>query len=65
MRILNDDICRCHDDGCPDHWRCLRWKQRNIGGPRLSQCKSLFPYDIPLSEPCPMRIPTEEEKSDE
>ena len=60
MRILKDDICRCHDDGCKEHERCMRWTQRNTGGPNLTHCESMFPYDIPLSEPCPNRIPTEE-----
>lgn len=64
MRILRDDICRCHDDGCEDHEQCLRWTQRLVGGVNLTHCGSLFPYDRPLSEPCPNQIPTEEVESD-
>jgi hypothetical protein len=29
-RLLND-ICRCHDDQCPDRAVCLRWLTRDTG----------------------------------
>ena len=59
MRILKDDICRCHDDDCKEHERCLRWTQRCTGSDRMVHSESLRHGD-----PCPMRIPTEEKNAD-
>lgn len=28
--ILPADICRCHDDHCPQRVRCQRWTQRHV-----------------------------------
>ena len=55
------DICRCHDDGCSERETCLRWLCRNDGNEtdRIPHAKSLFPYDIPISEPCPQKIEAE------
>lgn len=55
---LLDDECRCHDSGCPQRETCLRWLDREYGDHRrmYTHSPSLFPYDIPLGSPCPMRI---------
>ena len=50
------DICRCHDDGCPEHETCLRWLLREDKGDRVVHCGSLYPYDQPLGEKCPAKI---------
>jgi hypothetical protein len=42
---LPDDWCRCRDDDCPEHDRCLRWTQRDIGSSRLVSAASCFPFD--------------------
>ena len=57
---LAADVCRCWDDGCGEHERCLRWLDRRAG---TNHCKSLFPYDIPLGDPCPLRIAPQETKN--
>lgn len=51
---LPSDICRCHDDGCHEREQCRRWLERESG---TTHAASLFPYDLALSEPCPMRLP--------
>lgn len=53
---LATDICRCHDAGCRDHARCQRWTERHFGTVCAQSC---FPYDIPIDDPCPLRIPTD------
>lgn len=55
--LLNDE-CRCHDAGCPERMSCLRWLARDTAPDRSLVCNSpsLFPYDIPLGNPCPLRI---------
>lgn len=30
MALLND-ICRCHNDECPERGSCLRWLERESG----------------------------------
>ena len=59
------DFTRCLDDGCPERHECLRWLERETaGGPSwATHCPSLFPYDVPLGKPCPMRIPPENKSS--
>lgn len=54
---LADDIARCHDALCPERENCLCWLERDFGGARTSHHRSLFPYDISIDQPCPMRIP--------
>ena len=54
---LTDDICRCHDGGCPERESCLRWIDRHEGGPRVVAAGSLYPYDQPLGQPCTNHIP--------
>jgi hypothetical protein len=56
---LANDICRCHDDGCRDALRCARFTERMYGNPQTPRCVSLFPYDVPLGDPCPMLIPSD------
>jgi len=56
---MRDDICRCHDSGCDEHENCQRWINRNDKGDNIAHSPSLFPYDIPLSSECPLRIPKE------
>ena len=56
LRILPNDVCRCHDDGCSEREQCLRYLQRNNVGERTPYCPSLFPYDIPIGNPCPNKI---------
>ena len=59
--ILADDICRCHDSGCPERERCLRWLHRGKAhGEHVSHCGSLFPFDLDIGKPCPMRIAPED-----
>jgi hypothetical protein len=54
---LPDDWCRCRDDACPDHARCLRWVQRDAGGARLVVAASCYPGDRAARvEPCPALI---------
>lgn len=60
---LPHDICRCHDDGCPERGECLRWLCKDDVGEHVVNAKSLFPYDIPLMTPCPTKIPTERSKN--
>ena len=58
--MLSHDICRCHDDGCPEKDTCARYVFRNEGQKHTPHMVSLFPYDLPLSEPCPLKIELEE-----
>ena len=62
-KTLPNDICRCMDDGCSERTQCLRWlhRHRSYNNGMVSMCQSLFPYDIPLSDPCPLRIPVNDE----
>jgi hypothetical protein len=41
----------CHDDGCRRHLQCRLWLERATL--RHPGFPSLFPYDIPISAPCP------------
>lgn len=59
MKNLSNDTCRCHDAGCDEKEQCLRWLCRNDEGKRVSHCGSLKPYDEPIMNPCPLRIPPE------
>lgn len=59
MTLLND-ICRCHDSGCPERETCARWTERDSGGERTPHAQSLFPYDIPIVDPCPWKIEEKE-----
>lgn len=56
---LPDDWCRCRDDDCPDHARCLRWTQRDIGSSRLVSAPSCFPFDrvSVVTVRCPAFVP--------
>jgi len=55
--MLQNDVCRCHDDGCPQHETCKRWLERKSGsGDHVVHSASLYPYDIALGEPCPHYI---------
>ena len=57
---LDHDICRCHDAGCDEREQCLRWLCReDEGNEGVSHCGSLKPYDEPIMDPCPLRIPPE------
>ena len=60
--MLKGDICRCHDDGCPEKDSCARYVFRNTGHDQTPHAASLFPYDQPLGEPCPYRIEIEKDK---
>ena len=54
---LPNDVCRCHDKGCPKHETCLRWLARNSGtGEWVSHSGSLYPYDRSLDQECPMYV---------
>ena len=53
---LASDMCRCHDSGCSDANNCLRFIRRKDDGPNIVHAASLFPYDIPIGDPCPMLI---------
>jgi len=56
--MLPDDICRCLDADCPTRLDCLRWLERDRGGPRLLSTDSLFPFEAQsLWKPCPHRLP--------
>lgn len=57
---MNDDTCRCHDAGCDTKDNCQRWINRNDKGGNISHMPSLFPYDIPLGDPCYAIIKEEE-----
>ena len=57
--FLPNDVCRCHDGGCPEREECLRWLCKDSGG-IVGYAESLFPYDIPLNSQCPCRISIEE-----
>ena len=61
IHLMNDE-CRCHDAGCPERMSCLRWLARDTAPDRSLVCNSpsLFPYDIPLGAPCPLRIAAED-----
>lgn len=41
MRRLLNDICRCHDNECPQRSDCLRYLQRNEGGERTPNALTL------------------------
>lgn len=65
MSRLYDDECRCHDEVCPDKRGCMRWIERERGGPRTPHSWSLYPLPGPSwqpqmlldrSAPCPYRI---------
>ena len=55
FRKLPDDVCRCHDDACPERETCLRFLQREIGGIRVVHSATLRQKD----EPCQSKIPSE------
>ena len=52
------DVCRCYGKSCDEDIRntCLRYLQREQRGPHTPIAADLFPYDIPITEPCPMKI---------
>lgn len=50
---LYNDICRCHDDKCPDASRCERYIQRDTG---RVHSMGLYPYAAPFVIPCPSLI---------
>ena len=40
---LPADVCRCHDDDCPQKETCLRWLARHdCGHPRINHAASLW-----------------------
>jgi hypothetical protein len=47
-------VCRCWDAGCSEKEDCQRWLARRTG---LDHCGSLKPYDEPIGDACPLRIP--------
>jgi len=51
----------CYDDGCPNNITCVWWVNRDMTGTLGKTNFSLFPYDIPISDPCPnykgMQVP--------
>ena len=55
MRTLPDDWCRCTSDDCPDREECVRWLQREEGGPRVVMA-DLYPV-YRDSGSCPAKIP--------
>lgn len=57
---MTNDTCRCHDAGCDERENCQRWINRKDKGDQIYHSPSLFPYDLPLSEPCTMMIEVEE-----
>ncbi|MGE5153897.1 MAG: hypothetical protein ACM3ST_07765 [Bdellovibrio bacteriovorus] len=60
-----DEICRCHDNRCQERHGCLRWAERETGGPRTPHSYSLYQGDggwepelpVPREEPCRDKIP--------
>lgn len=54
FRKLPDDICRCHDEHCPEREGCLRFLQRNVGGVHVVQASTLRIQD----EVCDFKIDT-------
>lgn len=54
--MLKADICRCHDAGCPEHGRCERYLQREMGTDWTVAAPTLYPYDQPLGGQCPHLI---------
>jgi len=64
MTVL-DEICRCHDSCCQERQGCLRWTERETGGPRTPHAYTLYQGDggweperpDPRSEPCREKIP--------
>jgi hypothetical protein len=54
--MLSNDICRCHDAGCPERERCARWIARTDDHREIERAASLFPFDINITDPCPYRI---------
>lgn len=55
------DIWRCHDTGCPEREQCRRWLERDNG---TVHAASLFPYDLDIGEPCPLRLAPVQERTD-
>jgi hypothetical protein len=53
---MTNDICRCHDDGCSEREQCLRWLLRDDYSGEAPHMPSLFPYDLPIGDPCPRQI---------
>jgi hypothetical protein len=51
MTPLLDDIARCNDHGCQLRLNCLRFLEREEGGPRTAVYSSLRPYS-PFSDTC-------------
>ena len=60
---MNDDTSRCHYDGCAERENCQRWIYRNDKGDRIVHSECLFPYDIPISDPCPIIIEVDKSPS--
>jgi hypothetical protein len=61
---MNNDICRCHDAGCDERENCQRWINRNDMENNIPHSPSLFPYDIPLGDPCYAIIEKVKEKKE-
>jgi hypothetical protein len=54
------DICRCHDEDCPQREDCLRWLDRKKSGARTSHVDTMRPWRI--GEKCLLKIGKETEK---
>lgn len=47
---------RCHDSGCPEHANCELWLRRKDADANIEHMPSMFPFDIPLGDPCPHQV---------
>ena len=56
---MNNDTCRCHDDGCDARYDCQRFMDK--GDEYTPHVASMFPFDLALGQQCPHQIPMDEE----
>ena len=43
---LKNDVCRCHDDTCPERHECLRWIERDLASYKwIISSNSLLQYE--------------------
>lgn len=54
---MHRDRARCHDSHCPEREQCLRWLLRSSGTNHVASGR---PAGWLITEPCPIRVPTNE-----
>jgi hypothetical protein len=53
---ISNDMCRCHDDSCPEKEQCLRWLRREDPD-RCPHVATLRPFHVSSDDECPAMMP--------